>query len=120
MYRPHREQWYQSHIWSMIEPCFDKLENIEAVGGEFASLGSRKRKNDKRAISSITKTARLKHGHRCDLTFRQYNNQHTVHLEFGVSEAKPKIEHDFDTKFMEEGFYKLPRTLKDILDYLLQ
>ncbi|ORE02286.1 hypothetical protein BCV72DRAFT_215585, partial [Rhizopus microsporus var. microsporus] len=41
-------------------------------------------------------------------------------LEFGVSEAKPKIEYDFDTKFMEEGFYKLPCTLKDMFDYLLQ
>ncbi|CEG81738.1 hypothetical protein RMATCC62417_15900 [Rhizopus microsporus] len=40
--------------------------------------------------------------------------------KFGTSEAKPKIEYDFGTKFMKEGFYKLPRMLKDMLDCLLQ
>lgn len=41
----------------MIGFRFDKLENVEAVGGESASLRSRKRENEKRAISPITRTA---------------------------------------------------------------
>ncbi|KAG0975661.1 hypothetical protein G6F29_011371 [Rhizopus arrhizus] len=84
MNRPHNERWYQTHIWSMIESCFDKLEDIEAIGGE------------------------------------QYNKQHTAPLKFGASEAKSKIEDKSGTNFMNEGFYKLPRTLKDMLDSLLK
>ncbi|KAI9478322.1 MAG: hypothetical protein EXX96DRAFT_619247 [Benjaminiella poitrasii] len=104
MDRYHNEQWHQSHIWSMIESCFDKLENIEAFCGESASLG----------------TTRLRYGHMCDLIFRQYNIRHSVPLEFGASEAKAIIENESGTNFMKEGFYKLPRTLKDMLDHLLQ
>ncbi|KAG1547275.1 hypothetical protein G6F46_009446 [Rhizopus delemar] len=120
MDRPHNEQWYQSHIWSMIEACFDKLEDIEAVGGESACLGSKKRKNEKRSIDAITKMPRLRYGHKCDLIFRQYDNQHTAPLEFGASEAKSRIEDESGTNFMNEGFYKLPRILKDMLDCLLK
>lgn len=87
MDRYHNEQWYQSHIWSMIESCFDKLENIETVCGESASLGSKKRMNEKRSIESTTKATQLRYGHRCDLIFRQYNIRHSIPLEFGASEA---------------------------------
>lgn len=120
MDRYHNEQWYQSHIWSMIESCFDKLENIEAVCGESASLGSKKRMNEKRGIESITKATWLRYGHRCDLIFRQYSIRHSVPLEFEASKAKSIIENESGTNYMEEGFYKLPRTLKDMLDHLLQ
>lgn len=120
MNRPHNERWYQTHIWSMIESCFDKLEDIEAVGGEFACLGTKKRKNNTRIIGSISKISRSKYGHKCDLIFRQFNNQHTAPLEFGASEAKSKIEDESGTNFMNEGFYKLPRILKDMLDSLLK
>ncbi|KAI8636323.1 hypothetical protein BD408DRAFT_426326 [Parasitella parasitica] len=120
MARCHHEQWYQSHIWSMIESCFDKLENIEAVCGESASLGSKKRMNEGRGIESITKATRLRCGHKCDLIFRQYNIQHSISLEFGASEAKPTVENESGTNFMKEGFYKLPRALKDMLDNLLE
>ncbi|KAI7889434.1 uncharacterized protein EV154DRAFT_604034 [Mucor mucedo] len=61
-----------------------------------------------------------KYGHKCDLIFRQFKNQHTDPLEFGASEAKPKIEDESGTNFMNEGFYKLPRILKDMLDSLLK
>lgn len=70
MDRHHTEAWYQHHIWSMIETCLDKLENIEAVSGESACLGSKKRKNDNSSIGSISKTGRSKYGHKCDLIFR--------------------------------------------------
>lgn len=119
MNRFHNEQWYQSHIWSMIESCFDKLENIEAVCGESASLGSKKRMNENRGIESIAKATRSRYGHKCDLIFRQYNIQHSIPLEFGASGAKATIENESGTNYMKEGFYKLPRILKDMLDYLL-
>jgi hypothetical protein len=40
-------------------------------------------------------------------------------LEFGASEAQPSIGDESGTNFMKEGFHKLPRTLKDMLDHLL-
>lgn len=120
MDRPHHEAWYQSHIWSMIESCFDKLKNVEAVVGESACLGTKRRKNDKRHINAISPMPRLKSGYKCDLIFRQYQNKHSIPLEFGASEAKPNIEDESGTKYMQEGLYKLPRVLKDMLDYLLQ
>ncbi|KAI7895133.1 uncharacterized protein EV154DRAFT_559555 [Mucor mucedo] len=55
----HREAWYQSHIWSMIESYFDKLKEVEAAIGESASLGSKRRMNKNRYISSITSAPRL-------------------------------------------------------------
>ncbi|KAG2190961.1 hypothetical protein INT46_006819 [Mucor plumbeus] len=120
MERSHREAWYQSHIWSMIESCFDKLKGVEAAIGESASLGSKRRMNKNRHISAITSAPRLKCGYKCDLVFRQYDNGHSISLEFGGSEAKPTIEEDFGSKFLQEGFLKLPYILKDMLDVLLE
>jgi hypothetical protein len=40
-------------------------------------------------------------------------------MEFGASEAGAKNDDIIGTKFMNEGFYKLPRILKDMLDCLL-
>ncbi|KAG2209197.1 hypothetical protein INT47_005489 [Mucor saturninus] len=95
-------------------------QDIEAVGGESACLGTKKRKNNTITIGSISKISRSKYGHKCDLIFRQFNNKHTAPLEFGASEAKSKIEDESGTNFMNEGFYKLPRVLKDMLDSLLK
>lgn len=63
---------------------------------------------------------RLAYGHKCDLVFRQYDNGHNLPLEFGDSEAKPRIEEDYGAKFMEKGFIKLPRMFKDMMDALLK
>ncbi|KAG1455988.1 hypothetical protein G6F56_006937 [Rhizopus delemar] len=120
MEKSHSEAWYQSHIWSMIESCFDKFKGVEAITGESACLGSKRRVNKIRHISAITSTPRLKCGYKCDLVFRQYDNGHNTPLEFGGSEAKPKIEGDFGSNFLEEGFLKLPYILKDMLDALLE
>ncbi|KAI9274116.1 hypothetical protein EDC94DRAFT_593859 [Helicostylum pulchrum] len=60
----------------MIETCFDKLDDIEAVSGKSASFCSKKRKNDQTAISSITKASRSMYVYKCNLIFRQYNNHH--------------------------------------------
>jgi hypothetical protein len=29
--RPHKESWYQSHIWSMFETVYDADDHLEAV-----------------------------------------------------------------------------------------
>lgn len=42
MGRSHREAWYQSHIWPMIESCIDKLKGVKVAIGESASLGSKR------------------------------------------------------------------------------
>lgn len=96
----HREAWYQSHIWSMIESCFDKLKGVEAAIGESASLGSKRRMNKNRHLSAITSAPRLKRGYKCNLVFRQYDNKYSILMEFGGSEAKPTIEEDFGSKFL--------------------
>lgn len=41
-------------------------------------------------------------------------------MKFGATEAKSKIEDESGTNFMNDAFYKLPRTLKDTLDTLLE
>ncbi|CAO3672119.1 unnamed protein product, partial [Rhizopus stolonifer] len=104
----------------MIESCFDKLKGVEAAIGESVYLGSKRRMNKGRHISAITSIPRLKSGYKCDLVFRQYDNGHNTPLEFGGSEAKPIIEGDFGSKFLDESFLKLPHTLKDMLDVLLE
>ncbi|KAG1468253.1 hypothetical protein G6F56_003944 [Rhizopus delemar] len=96
----HNEAWYQSHIWSMIESCFDKVKGIEAVIGESATLSSKRRMNQNRTPTAINNMPRLAYGHKCDLVFQQYDNGHNLPLEFGGSEAKPRIEEDYGTKFM--------------------
>ncbi|KAG0761222.1 hypothetical protein G6F16_001075 [Rhizopus arrhizus] len=98
MDRHHNEAWYQSHIWSMIESCFNKVKGIEAVTGESASLSSKRRMNQNRTPTAITNMPRLAYGHKCDLVFRQYDNGHNLPLEFGGCEANPRIEEDYGTK----------------------
>ncbi|CEP10297.1 hypothetical protein [Parasitella parasitica] len=120
MDRHHLEQWYQSHIWSMIEKCFDKVHGVEAVIGESASLGSKRRMNQNRTIAAINSMPRLAYGHKCDLVFRQYDNDQNLPLEVVGSEAKSRIEEQHGSNYMKEGFFKLPRMLKDMLDVLLK
>jgi hypothetical protein len=61
----------------------------------------------------------VKLGHRMDLIFRQYDHSHEIPAEFGAAETGPGNHDEFGTKLMEEGFMKLPRTLKDMLDDLM-
>lgn len=117
--RKHNEAWYQSHIWNMIETYFDRIENLEAVIGESSSFASKRRKNSRRAISSLEAMPRMACGYRCDLVFRMYDVGHSAPGEFGASETGIRNGDITGTKFINEGFYKLLRSLKDMLDYLL-
>ncbi|KAI8082440.1 hypothetical protein BDF21DRAFT_493174 [Thamnidium elegans] len=117
--RHHNEVWYQSHIWSMTESCFDKVKGIEAVTGESTSLGSKIRMNQNRIPTAIN-MSRLAYGYKCDLVFRQYDNGHNTSLEFGGREAKLIIEGGFGSKFLQEGFLNLSFIQKDMLDVLLE
>lgn len=103
----------------MIETCFDRIKNLEAVIGESSSFASKRRKSSGRAISSLEAIPRTAYGHLYDLVFRMYDVGYSIPCEFGASEVGMKNDDITGTKSMNEGFYKLPRTLKDMLDYLL-
>lgn len=42
------------------------------------------------------------------ISAQDWLNGHNLPLEFGGSEAKPRIEEDYGTEFMQEGLIKLP------------
>ncbi|CAO3652104.1 unnamed protein product [Mucor hiemalis] len=86
MERSHREAWYQSPIWSMIESCLDKLNGVEAAIGESANLGSKRRMNEDRHISAITSAPRLKCGYKCDFVFA--NTTMDIVYRWNSEEAK--------------------------------
>jgi hypothetical protein len=86
--------------------------------GEAMSFASRKRKNQNKLIVGIVEMESIKFGHRLGLIFRQYNTNHEVPAEFGDSEANVSNDDNYGTKCMEEGYVKLPRSLKDMFDEL--
>ncbi|KAG1444597.1 hypothetical protein G6F56_010237 [Rhizopus delemar] len=112
------EIWYQTHIWRMIEVCFDKFEDLEAAIGEPMSNTNQKTKNQKWTISGITPIVRKKMGHKRDSIFRTYQVKHSKGLEFGATEAKGNYDNSPD--HIKDALYKLPRTLKDMLDDLIE
>ncbi|KAG1455819.1 hypothetical protein G6F55_006853 [Rhizopus delemar] len=118
MKKHHSEIWYQTHIWRMIEICFDKFEDLEAAIGESMSITSQKRKNQKRTISGMMPMVRKSMGHKCDSVFRTYQVKHSKGLEFGATEAKGNYDNSSD--HLKDALYKLPRTLKDMLDDLIE
>ncbi|KAI8977701.1 hypothetical protein BDF20DRAFT_914007 [Mycotypha africana] len=117
MKRHHSELWYQTHIWRMIETCFDKFEDLEVAIGEPMSSTNQKRKNQMRTISGIMPMVRKSMGHKCDSIFRTYQVKHSKGLEFGATEAKGNYDNSSD--HLKDALYKLPRTLKDMLDDLI-
>lgn len=97
---------------------FDKFEDLEAAIGEPMNIASQKRKNQKRTISGIIPTVRKSMGHKCDNVFRTYQVKHSKGLEFGATEAKGNYDNSSD--HLKDALYKLPRTLKDMLDDLIE
>lgn len=58
-------------------------------------------------MGSISSTSRSKFGRRCDLIFRQYNSHHLIPLEFGATEAKPKMEDETGTNYLCDFFLRV-------------
>ncbi|KAG1170218.1 hypothetical protein G6F70_007725 [Rhizopus microsporus] len=118
MKRTHSETWYQTHIWRMIETCFDKLDELEAAIGEPISMANQNRMNNKRTIDGFNTIARVKLGHKCDSVFRTCRIDHSKDQEFGATEAKAK--YNISSEHFKDSFVKLPTTLKDMLDDLIK
>lgn len=75
--------------------------------------------NQNHTVTAINNMPHQAYGHKSDLVFRQYDNVHNLYLEFGDGEAKPRIEEDYGTKFMEELFAQFSRILRGMLSVLL-
>jgi hypothetical protein len=58
-------------------------------------------------------------GYRCDMIFCRNRCGHDDIIEYGATEAGSLYDGDEATKRFEEGFIKLPKCLKDMLDSLL-
>lgn len=102
----------------MIEICFDKFEDLEAAIGESMSITNQRRKSQKRTISGMMPMVRKSMDHKCDSVFRTYQVKHSKGLEFGATEAKGNYDNSSD--HLKDVLYKLPRTLKDMLDDLIE
>lgn len=86
--------------------------------GEKSSFSSCKRKNKERSIGAIDTLYAKKIGYKCDMIFRRIASSHDDVLEFGATEAGKDYDGDESTKRLNEGFIKLPKCLKDMLDNL--
>lgn len=58
-------------------------------------------------------------GYRCDMIFCRNRCGHDEIIEYGATEVGSLYDGDEVTKRFEEGFIKLPKCLKDMLDSLL-
>ncbi|KAG0929241.1 hypothetical protein G6F57_012745 [Rhizopus arrhizus] len=94
--KDHLENWYNVHIWSIIDSAFDDLEELEI-------------------ISKVRKPM----GYRFDFLIRESNPKSTCSLEYGASEVAKDLELN-GNKVLKEGGEKLPKVLKDMLDLLIE
>ncbi|GAN09213.1 hypothetical protein MAM1_0250c08735 [Mucor ambiguus] len=81
--------------------------------GEVSSSSSSCRKNQDRHCNSVD-LSRKKLGTKCDMIFKDA----MAFTEYGASETGMKFEGENGSKLINEGFLKLPKTLKDMLDFL--
>ena len=107
--RKHLEQWYNIHVWSLIDKSFNELEEVVVSKGESCSLASSKRKNNKRIIQGLVATTRKALERRGDLILRK-----GIH-EYGASEVDKDYESDNGTKLLKERGLKSLKMLKDML-----
>ncbi|KAG1373919.1 hypothetical protein G6F61_009767 [Rhizopus arrhizus] len=117
--KDHLENWYNVHIWSIIDSAFDDLEELEIIRGEGSSLASSIRKSRKRTIQDVNSKVRKPMGHRFDFLIRESNPKSTCSLEYGASEVAKDLELN-GNKVLKEGGEKLPKVLKDMLDLLIE
>ncbi|KAI9247285.1 hypothetical protein EDC94DRAFT_637564 [Helicostylum pulchrum] len=103
----HSEAWYMAHIWHFIDTV---------LNGETSSSNSSKRKNKYRSITAVEPRERKKTGKKCDMIFAKKSCSHDEVEEYGASEAGKAYDGEQATKRLEEGFVKLPKCLKNMLD----
>ncbi|KAI9493622.1 hypothetical protein BDB00DRAFT_938798 [Zychaea mexicana] len=93
--------------WGFVQSCFYE-SRFRAQSGEKSSISSSIRKNSNRSTNEEGQLNRKVVGTKVDLIIKQGN------LEYGCMEAGCSDD-PLNTKGVDEGRLKLPRTLKDIL-----
>ncbi|KAI7857762.1 hypothetical protein BDC45DRAFT_532593 [Circinella umbellata] len=115
--KDHLENWYNIHIWCMIDHIFGDVEGLEIIRGEGVSVASSIRKSLKRTIEDVNNHARKPMGHRFDFLIRETNPKSTNSFEYGASEVDKSYNSNGNKMIKERGI-KLPKVLKDMLDIL--
>ncbi|KAI8367028.1 hypothetical protein EDC96DRAFT_544064 [Choanephora cucurbitarum] len=101
--KDHLENWYNIHLWFMIDHIFGNLEGLEII----------------RTIEDVNNHTRQPMGRRFDYLICQINPNSSSSLEFGASEVD-KIDKLNGNKMIKERGTKLPKVLKDMLDLLVK
>ncbi|CEP18622.1 hypothetical protein [Parasitella parasitica] len=114
--KPHNEEWFKAHIWNFNDTVCNQSD-IEVARGEVASTSSALRKNKERACDGID-IYRKKMGSKCDMLFRDAALSNEYVGEYGASETGSKYDGETGTKLLNEGYLKVPKTFKDMLDNL--
>ncbi|KAI9006744.1 hypothetical protein CLU79DRAFT_712321, partial [Phycomyces nitens] len=115
----HSENWFNIHVWCIIDRCFGNLKGIEIIRGEATSVASAVRKNTKRTLEDVYNSVRKNMGRRFDFLLRENHPKSTNSLEYGAAEVAKRYDLNSNKMIIERNS-KLPRVLKDMLDMLLQ
>lgn len=103
-------------MYSLLVFCINFQAFLEARG---ASVASAVRKNAKRILEDVNRSARKNMGRRFDFLMRQNHSKSTNSLEYGAAEVAKTYDMN-SNKMITERNAKLLRVLKDMLDMLLQ
>ncbi|CAB4419588.1 unnamed protein product [Rhizophagus irregularis] len=105
---PHLEGWFKTNLWSIIvDSCFLDVLDAEFIRGEGCSRASGQRKNKGRKDSKVRKLV----GRKCDGILRKLGTPE----EYAISEEGKLWDGEDGTKFLADGFKKLPKTMRDTL-----
>ncbi|PKY13044.1 hypothetical protein RhiirB3_424778 [Rhizophagus irregularis] len=105
---PHLEGWFKTNLWSIIvDSCFLDVLDAEFIRGEGCSRASGQRKNKGRKDSKVRKLF----GRKCDGILRKLGTPE----EYAISEEGKLWDGEDGTKFLADGFKKLPKTMRDTL-----
>ncbi|CAO3640307.1 unnamed protein product [Mucor hiemalis] len=95
-------------VWPFVYRAF-KDRNIRAVLGEKSSVAVSLGRNEERSLEAIDKRPRKATGAKVDILFRSGN------LELGTCEVGKDNVTKADDKYIDDGLFKLPKTLRDML-----
>lgn len=94
----------------MIESCFDKLEELEAVIGEPISITNQEKMNNKRMINRLDTIGRVNLATNAVLCFALKRLEH----------SKDQAKYCVSSEYSKDAFVKLPTTSKDMLEELIK